>query len=77
MPDLPWFVYAMLLAPLGLLLVAAAYITLQARAAREWPSTAGKVAVSNAEVRKVKVMDSGLNLLEPAEVLAAVKAAAP
>jgi len=58
-PDLPWFVYAMLLAPLGLLLVAAAYKTLQARAAREWPSTAGKVAVSNAELRKVKVMDSG------------------
>ena len=49
----------MLLAPLGLLLVAAAYNTLQARAAREWPSTAGKVAVSNAEVRKVKVMDGG------------------
>ena len=58
MPDLPWFVYAMLLAPLGLILVAAAYKTLQARAAREWPSTAGKVAVSNAEVRNVKVMDS-------------------
>ena len=58
MPDLPWFVYAMLLAPLGLILGAAAYKTLQARAAREWPSTAGKVAVSNAEVRNVKVMDS-------------------
>ena len=28
-------------------------------------------------VKFVKVMDSGLNLLEPAEVLAAVKAAAP
>ena len=58
MPDLPWFVYAMLLAPLGLILVAAAYKTLQARAAREWPSSAGEVAVSNAEVRKVKVINS-------------------
>jgi len=27
-PDLPWFVYAMLLAPLGLILVAAAYKSL-------------------------------------------------
>ena len=58
LPDLPWFVYAMLLAPLGLLLGAAVYKTLQVRAAREWPSAAGKVVVSKAEVRKVKVMDS-------------------
>ena len=58
LPDLPWFVYAMLLAPLGLLLVAAVYKTLQVRAAREWPSTAGKVVVSKTEVRKVKVIDS-------------------
>jgi multisubunit Na+/H+ antiporter MnhG subunit len=56
-PDLPWFVYAMLLAPLGLILVAAAYKTLQVRAAREWPSTPGKVVISNAEVRKVKMLD--------------------
>ena len=58
MPDLPWFVYAMLLAPLGLILVAAAYKTLQVRAAREWPSTPGKVVISNSEVREVKVIDS-------------------
>jgi Protein of unknown function (DUF3592) len=58
MPDLPWFVYAMLLAPLGLLLFAAAYKTLQVRAARDWPSTPGKVVMSNAEVRQVKVLDS-------------------
>jgi hypothetical protein len=57
LPDLPWFVYLMLLAPLGLLLVVAAYKTLQVRAAREWPSAAGKVVVSKAEVRKVKVID--------------------
>jgi hypothetical protein len=57
LPDLPWFVYAMLFAPLGLLLVAAAYKSLQVRAAREWPSTSGKVVVSKAEVRKVKVID--------------------
>lgn len=58
MPDLPWFVYAMLLAPLGLILVAAVYKTLQVRAAHEWPSTPGKVVTSNAEVRQVKVLDS-------------------
>ena len=59
MPDLPWFVYAMLLAPLGLLLFAAAYKTLQVRAACDWPSTPGRVVISNAEVREVKVPDSG------------------
>ena len=59
MPDLPWFVYAMLLAPLGLLLFAAAFKTLQVRAARDWPSTPGRVVISNAEVREVKVPDSG------------------
>jgi hypothetical protein len=58
-PDLPWFVYAMLLAPVGLILVAAAYKTLQVRAARDWPSTPGRVVISNAEVREVKVLDSG------------------
>ena len=58
LPDLPWFVYAMLLAPLGLILAAAVYKSLQVRAAREWPSAAGKVVVSKAEVRKVKVIDS-------------------
>jgi uncharacterized protein DUF3592 len=58
MPDLPWFVYAMLLAPLGLLLGVAVYKTLQVHAAREWPSTSGKVVVSKAETRQVKVIDS-------------------
>ena len=58
MPDLPWFVYAMLLAPLGLILAVATYKSLQVRAAREWPSTAGKVVVSKAEIRQVKVIDS-------------------
>jgi hypothetical protein len=58
MPDLPWFVYAILLAPLGLLLAVATYKSLQVRAAREWPSAAGKVVVSKAEVRRVKVIDS-------------------
>ncbi|MDI1267277.1 MAG: DUF3592 domain-containing protein [bacterium] len=58
MPDLPWFVYAMLLAPLGLLLFAAVWKSLEVRAAREWPSTGGKVVVSNSEVRDVKVIDS-------------------
>ena len=58
MPDLPWFVYAMLLAPLGLILAAAVYKSLQVRAAREWPTTTGKVVVSGTEVREVRVIDS-------------------
>jgi hypothetical protein len=57
-PDLPWFVYAMLLAPLGLILIAAVYKTLQVRAAREWPSTPGRVVISESELRDVKVLDS-------------------
>jgi hypothetical protein len=57
-PDLPWFVYLMLLAPLLLVLGVAAYKTLQVRAAREWPSAAGKVVVSEAEVRETRVIDS-------------------
>ena len=57
MPDLPWYVYAMLLAPLALVLFAAAYKTLQVRAARAWPSTPGKVFISNSEVRDVRVLD--------------------
>jgi len=32
--------------------------TLQARAAREWPSTPGKVVISTSELRDVKVLDS-------------------
>jgi hypothetical protein len=58
LPDLPWFVYLILLGPLLLLLGAAVYKTLEVRAAREWPATAGRVVVSTGEVREVKVMDS-------------------
>ena len=58
MPDLPWFVYAMLFAPLGLLLVAAVVKTWQAREARSWPQASGKVVRSVAEVREVRVSDS-------------------
>jgi hypothetical protein len=57
-PDLPWFVYLMLVAPLLLVLGAAAYKTLQVRAIREWPQAAGKVVVSKAEVRETRVIDS-------------------
>jgi hypothetical protein len=56
-PDLPWYLYAMLLAPLGVILFAAAYKSLQVRAAREWPSTPGKVVVSNSQVRQIRVLD--------------------
>src|SRR5437879_2331630 len=57
MPDLPWFVYAMLLAPLGFILFGAIYKILQVRAVSDWPSTTGKVVISNSELREVKVLD--------------------
>lgn len=58
MPQLPWPVYAMLLAPLALILIAAAVKTWQAREARSWPQIMGKVVVSESEVREVKVSDN-------------------
>ena len=57
MPNLPWYVYAMLLAPLALILFAAVYKTLQVRAIGEWPSTPGKVVISDSEVREIRVLD--------------------
>ena len=59
MPDLPWFVYAMLLAPLGAaLLFAAVYKSLAgARRAANGRRRAGKVVISNSEVRDVRVID--------------------
>jgi hypothetical protein len=57
MPDLPWYVYAMLLAPLALILFAGAYKSLQVRAAGEWPSAPGRVVVSDSQVRDVRMMD--------------------
>ncbi|MGY8679826.1 DUF3592 domain-containing protein [Bradyrhizobium sp. UFLA05-153] len=57
MPKLPWLVYAMLLAPFGLILIAAVVKTWQAREARSWPQTSGKVVTSAAEVREVQVSD--------------------
>jgi len=56
MPNLPWFVYAMLLAPLALVLFAATYKSLQVRAARDWPSTPGKVVISDSQVPEVRVL---------------------
>lgn len=57
LPDIPWFVYAMLLAPVGLLVFAAAYKYLEVQAASDWPSVTGKVVISKPEVRDVKVID--------------------
>lgn len=58
LPDIPWFVYAMLLAPVGLIVFAAIYKYLEVRAASDWPSVPGKVVMSRPEVRDVKVIDS-------------------
>lgn len=58
MPNLPWFVYAMLLAPLGLILIAAVVKTWEVREASRWPKTTGKVVTSVAELREVRVSDS-------------------
>src|SRR5262249_32228 len=57
MPDLPWFVYAIPLAMVGLIAVAAIYKWLQVRAAADWPETTGKVVVSTSQARKVETFD--------------------
>ena len=57
MPDLPWFVYAMLLAPFGVIVIAAAYKTLQVRAASNWPSVEGRVVTAASQTRPVRVID--------------------
>lgn len=57
MPDLPWFVYAVPLAMVGIIAVAAVYKWLQVRAASDWPQTTGKVVVSTSRVRKVRTFD--------------------
>lgn len=57
MPDLPWFIYAIPFAFIGLIAVAAIYKYLQVRAAADWPSADGKVIVSTSEMRTVKTFD--------------------
>jgi hypothetical protein len=59
LPDIPWFVYVMLLSPVGLIVFAAIYKYLEVRAASDWPSVPGRVVIAKSEVRKVKVIDSG------------------
>jgi hypothetical protein len=56
-PNLPPLVYAMLLAPLALILIAAIVKTWQTREARSWPQVSGKVVTSVAELREVRVSD--------------------
>ncbi len=58
MPNLPWYVYVMLLAPLAVILFGAVYKSLQVRAASDWPSAPGEVVVSNSQVRDVRVLDA-------------------
>lgn len=58
LPDIPWIVYAIFLAPVGLILFAAAYKYFEVRAASHWPSVPGRVVKSHSEVRKVKIIDS-------------------
>lgn len=55
LPDIPLHVCFMLFAPIGLLILAAGYKSLQVRAARAWPSASGIVVESREERRKVKV----------------------
>ena len=57
MPDLPWIIYAIPLAMIGLIAFAAFYKWLEVRAAAHWPQTTGKVVVSTSQVREVKTFD--------------------
>ena len=65
MPDLPWFVYAVPLAMVGLIAVAAFYKWLQVRAASHWPQTTGKVVVSTSQARKVETFDDDRRAARP------------
>lgn len=58
LPDIPWIVYAIFLAPVGLILFAAVYKYFEVRAASDWPSVQGRVVASHSEVRKVRIIDS-------------------
>lgn len=55
LPDIPLPVYLMLFAPLVLLVLAAAYKSLELRAVRRWPSTSGVVVEAGQQRRRVKV----------------------
>lgn len=57
LPDIPFIVYLMLFAPVGVIVLVAAYKSRQARATRNWPSAPGIVVTSELEVRTIKVFD--------------------
>lgn len=57
MPDLPWFVYAIPFAMIGLIAFAAFYKYLEIRAAALWPSVQGRVVASGTQRRKVRTFD--------------------
>lgn len=55
LPDIPLPVYLMLFTPMVLLVLAAAYKSLQVWAVRRWPSTSGVVVEAGEQRRQVKV----------------------
>lgn len=57
MPDVPWFLYAIPLAMLSLIAVAAIYKYMQVKEAARWPSVQGKIVVSKSEQRDVETFD--------------------
>ncbi len=58
MPDLIWPLSAVLLLPCGVILVHAVIETLRARRIRTWPQSSGRVVISAAELRDVRLMDT-------------------
>ena len=59
MPDLPWMVYAIPLAMVGLVAFAVFYKYLEVQKVAWWPQAPGKVVVSTSEQRPVGSFDDG------------------
>lgn len=57
LPDIPLYIYAALLAPIGLFVFAAARKELEIRVARNWPSVPGVVVASGRETRPVRLLE--------------------
>jgi len=57
LPDIPFIVYLIVFAPLGVIVLVAAYHSRQVRMTRNWPSAPGVIVTSELEVRTIKVLD--------------------
>jgi hypothetical protein len=57
LPDIPVIVYLIAFAPIGVIILVAAYQARQMRMTRNWPSAPGIIVTSELEERTIKVLD--------------------